>query len=210
MTSASATSCAVMLLPINQPTTRCENRSITTATKSQPSAVQTEVKSATHSWFCRVAPNCGRQLWPRPAGRGWWAVSILDAAGHGPSADHADGAVLAKPGRASAVRSCAARSASLLPAHRAKPAWRPRCGRAPRSSASPGEPSFHPPQHGRLRAASARYDSPSARRPVIPVEILIRPHSSISQIVFEGRESKQAPMTQKPARRANGKAFLIN
>jgi hypothetical protein len=38
--SASVTSCAVMAAPLDQPTTRRENRSMTAATYSQPSAVQ--------------------------------------------------------------------------------------------------------------------------------------------------------------------------
>ena len=79
MTSASATRCAVMLLLIYQPTTRRENKSITTATKSQPSAVQTEVKSATHSWFCRVAANCGRDLPVEDVGRhrSWMLLAMV-------------------------------------------------------------------------------------------------------------------------------------
>src|SRR5262249_20592889 len=48
MMRASVTNCAVIAALIDQPTTRRENRSMTAATYSQPSAVQTYVKSAIH------------------------------------------------------------------------------------------------------------------------------------------------------------------
>ena len=57
MTSASVTSCAVICSLIDQPTTRRENKSNTTAKYNQPSAVQMYVKSATQRWFGAVASN---------------------------------------------------------------------------------------------------------------------------------------------------------
>ena len=55
ISKASVTSCAVISAFIDQPTTRRENRSMTAATLSQPSAVQTYVKSAIHLRFgCSV------------------------------------------------------------------------------------------------------------------------------------------------------------
>ena len=52
---ASVTSCAVICELIDQPTTRRENRSRTTATYNQPSVVQMYVKSAAHLRFGSVA-----------------------------------------------------------------------------------------------------------------------------------------------------------
>ena len=64
ITRASVTSWAVIPALIDQPTTRLENRSMTAATKSQPSAVQTYVKSAIHlrlgsGGFKAAAENVG-------------------------------------------------------------------------------------------------------------------------------------------------------
>src|SRR5262245_1485194 len=78
MMRASVTNCAVIAALIDQPTTRRENRSMTAATYSQPSAVQTYVKSAIHlrlgadaskvrsSTFGATAPACRS---PRSGGR---------------------------------------------------------------------------------------------------------------------------------------------
>lgn len=49
------TNCAVISALIDQPTTRLENRSSTTAKYSQPCAVQMYVKSATQRWFGAAA-----------------------------------------------------------------------------------------------------------------------------------------------------------
>src|SRR5262249_49536296 len=78
MMRASVTNCAVIAALMNQRTTRRENRSMTAATYSKPSAVQTYVKSAIHlrlgadaskvrsSTFGATAPACRS---PRSDGR---------------------------------------------------------------------------------------------------------------------------------------------
>lgn len=140
-----------------------------------------------------VSPN-GRELWSRTVVANCRSRMLdgidPDTARHGRSADHADGAVLAKSGRASAVRSCAARSASMLPADRARPTSRRRCGRSPGSSTLPREPSFHPPQHGRFGGRFSQAGKPGARRPALSTA---RPPARLNDATRQSRTLYRIP-----------------